>query len=154
VSKKRPALIVVTPEELRQLIADEVTKALRRYLGSPAENPDREVTEADLARARRVLARYGVFDGPRVPTASPVIYFLRNEHQHIKIGTTRHLESRLDSLRGGYYGRLQLLATMPGGRDQERSLHERFAHLRIRGEWFHEAPELLAFVESLGGKTP
>jgi hypothetical protein len=33
----------------------------------------------------------------------------------------------------------------------EQELHQRFAHLRIRGEWFRPASDLMAFINSLKG---
>ena len=35
---------------------------------------------------------------------------------------------------------------MDGGAEKERELHERFAHLRIKGEWFWPGEELLHFI--------
>lgn len=66
----------------------------------------------------------------------------------VKIGYSADVEARLRQLEG-YYGRpLALLATMDGGRDEERAVHQQFAHLRLPGEreQFRPVPELLAFI--------
>ena len=44
---------------------------------------------------------------------------------------------------------LTVLAAIPGGRKDEIELHTRFASLRVRGEWFAAAPELVAFIEGV-----
>lgn len=41
---------------------------------------------------------------------------------------------------------------MPGGRETEKVLHERFSHLRLNREWFEPTDELLAFIEDV--KSP
>jgi hypothetical protein len=77
-----------------------------------------------------------------------VIYFLQSvEGGPVKIGHSGDVPSRIESLEAHYKKRLALLGTMPGGRDEEREVHERFAHLRFgRTEQFRPAPELMAFI--------
>lgn len=38
---------------------------------------------------------------------------------------------------------------MPGGRAKEQEIQRQFAHLRVSGEWFEAAPELLAHIAEL-----
>jgi hypothetical protein len=64
----------------------------------------------------------------------------------IKIGWSRKVAARLAQLQTGSASPIKLLGTIPGGRGTERRLHERFAHLRLSGEWFVAAPELLAYI--------
>lgn len=73
------------------------------------------------------------------------VYFAGSGGQ-IKIGWSRKVSARLAQLQTGSPIPIKLLGTMPGGRAVERRLHEKFAHLRISGEWFTDAPELLAFI--------
>lgn len=47
---------------------------------------------------------------------------------------------------------LRLLATIPGGRAVESSIHKRLAHLRQRGEWFKDCEELRRAIRELKGK--
>jgi hypothetical protein len=77
-----------------------------------------------------------------------MIYFAQStDGGPIKIGTTADVESRLRQLEAHYGRPLALLATMPGGRDEERAIHRRFALLRFgRTEQFRPAPDLLAFI--------
>jgi hypothetical protein len=64
----------------------------------------------------------------------------------VKIGKAFDVAKRLASLQTGQSARLELLAELPGGHRLEAELHKRFAHLRVRGEWFRAEPELLAYV--------
>lgn len=65
-----------------------------------------------------------------------LVYFVRHGDV-VKIGTTQDLTQRLTAIPYD-----ELLATIPGGPDVEGQWHRRFAHLRTRGEWFRDAPEL------------
>lgn len=72
-----------------------------------------------------------------------VVYFLR-VGGHIKIGWTSDLNKRMR----GYHPDSTLLATKPGTRKDERSLHRKFSHLTTHGrEWFPLAPQILEEVD-------
>jgi hypothetical protein len=79
-----------------------------------------------------------------------VIYFVRADHGIIKIGTTKNLSVRLFDLCAENRQYLGVLAVMDGERPEEQALHERFAHLRLHGEWFSPTQELLDFIETEG----
>lgn len=65
----------------------------------------------------------------------------------VKVGFTDDLPTRRKALENLYGCRLTILATMQGGRDEERAIHNRFAHLRLgRTEQFRPAAELMAFI--------
>lgn len=74
-----------------------------------------------------------------------VVYYVRMG-DHIKIGTTRDLPGRLHGL---YLTEADLLATEPGGRDQELARHHEFADERVRRELFEPSDRLLAHIASL-----
>jgi len=80
------------------------------------------------------------------------VYFIRSGARGpVKIGYTRKDPSaRLADLQTGSPVRLRLLGFMPGAPADERSLHRRFASLRLLGEWFHPSRELL---DALGLKA-
>ncbi|HVU44390.1 MAG TPA: GIY-YIG nuclease family protein, partial [Xanthobacteraceae bacterium] len=42
---------------------------------------------------------------------------------------------------------IQLIGFMRGTQPMEKSLHRRFRHLRVRGEWFHATSELMRYIE-------
>jgi hypothetical protein len=71
------------------------------------------------------------------------VYFLRFGDR-IKIGYTADLRERLRSVPHD-----EVLHVEPGGRRDERRVHAAFVHLRIRGEWYEAAPDLLAFIGDL-----
>lgn len=65
----------------------------------------------------------------------------------IKIGSAGDVTRRVAALQTGTPERLRVIARAPGvGVEGERELHRRFAHRRIRGEWFRPSPDLLNFA--------
>lgn len=77
------------------------------------------------------------------------VYFIFSEKQNaIKIGYSIDPNQRLAAIQGSNAGCLKLLKVIPGGLELEQKLHKRFKHLRLGGEWFDAAPELIKFIES------
>lgn len=85
------------------------------------------------------------------------VYFLRCGG-FIKIGFTTNLPSRIDTITkfGGVlmpdglpYWTARAAAAIPGSMQDEKALHQQFAHLRHTGEWFTEALELTEYIERL-----
>ena len=74
------------------------------------------------------------------------VYFIRAGQGAIKIGIARDPRKRLLELQVGTSDELRILHTIPGTEDTERALHERFAHLRLRGEWFRAGFDLVRFI--------
>jgi hypothetical protein len=84
-----------------------------------------------------------------------VVYFIQAGKDHpIKIGMTNNAQSRLKNLQVGHYDKLRIIHTITGGRKEEAALHEKFAHLRIQGEWFKPERELLQYIINLMGDKP
>ena len=77
-----------------------------------------------------------------------MIYFMQPvDGGPIKIGCSVNVDARHRQLEAHYRRPLSILATIDGGRDEERALHEQFAHLRLgRTEQFRPDSELLAFI--------
>jgi hypothetical protein len=73
------------------------------------------------------------------------VYFAQAEDR-VKIGWSRKVATRIAGLQTGNASPIRLLGTIPGSRAAEKRLHERFAHLRLHGEWFRAEPELMTFV--------
>ena len=66
----------------------------------------------------------------------------------IKIGfTTKKVTLRLAELQVASPQKLILLAVIQGNREVESTLHKRFAHLNILGEWFRRSDSLMDFIE-------
>ena len=70
----------------------------------------------------------------------------------IKLGFTRSPSQRVNSLNTCGPYPVQLMATWPApeGLENERRVIAQFAHLRLLGEWFAPAPELIAFIAQVG----
>ena len=80
-----------------------------------------------------------------VPTGKhePLVYFIRNGSR-IKIGTSTNVRSRVRALS---LRPEDILLTLPGGADVERSYHRKFSALRIDNtEWFRVDRELVDFI--------
>lgn len=78
-----------------------------------------------------------------------MIYFI-TDGNNVKIGVSRDISKRMKTLQAYSANRLSLIASCFGGFDLESSLHKKFSHLRIKGEWFFLTPELKDFSERLG----
>lgn len=78
------------------------------------------------------------------------VYFIRNG-EAIKIGFTDNIKRRLAGLQTSSHTTLELIGSVSAGALDELSIHARFAHLRIRGEWFRAEPDLMTFIKRLRG---
>lgn len=77
----------------------------------------------------------------------PVYFVQPVDGGPIKIGHSVNVPTRLKELETIYARPLALLATIPGGRDEERAIHERFSALRFgKTEQFRPESDLLAFI--------
>jgi hypothetical protein len=70
----------------------------------------------------------------------------------VKIGySAKEPRNRVKSLQTANPTELRLLSLVRGSRRDEQKYHRQFAHLRVRGEWFRDEPELREhFGEMLG----
>jgi hypothetical protein len=64
----------------------------------------------------------------------------------VKIGRADDVEERRDTLQTAHHETLHVLRVIDTPFDAEPVFHERFAPLRIRGEWFEFDSEMLSFV--------
>lgn len=76
----------------------------------------------------------------RLCAEQAVVYYVRIRDL-IKIGTTTNMKARMLDLLID-----EVLATEPGGEDLETMRHEQFRHLKVRGERFTPAPDLLSHI--------
>jgi DNA-binding XRE family transcriptional regulator len=80
-----------------------------------------------------------------------LIYFIQaGDTEPIKIGYAARVGSRVRELQTSHSETLRVLAVMDGDRRFEAQIHEKFASLRTRGEWFMPGPDLVAFIASHG----
>lgn len=74
-----------------------------------------------------------------------VVYFI-SDGEAVKIGISKNPTKRLAQLQTGHPRRLSILATLPGGADEEMQLHGRFREHRLHGEWFGDCPEIRSYI--------
>ena len=67
----------------------------------------------------------------------------------IKIGHSAVPRDRMTALQCGFPEPLEILAIIPNAIIDEPTAHKRFAHLRMSGEWFRAAPELMEFIAEI-----
>jgi Meiotically up-regulated gene 113 len=82
-----------------------------------------------------------------------MIYFIQPiDGGPIKIGYAKDIAARVKQLEVENGKKMSLLASIPGGKNEERQLHSQFSHLRFAGtEQFRPAPDLMALIL---GKAP
>jgi hypothetical protein len=115
---------------------------------------------SDVAKKEELDFAAGLFDevlaahlGRRLPAMLDTrpVYFVQADGGPIKIGLAANPRRRVADLQTSSPYPLRLVATLPGqGAMGESALHAKFAHLRMHGEWFEPAPELLAYIEANG----
>jgi hypothetical protein len=69
------------------------------------------------------------------------LYFIRAADA-VKIGRTVDVWNRLKKMQADNAAELECVCRLPNKGREEKDWHERFAHLRIRGEWFRWVPEI------------
>lgn len=74
-------------------------------------------------------------------------YFIRDvDRDLIKIGISKNPRTRYSSIRTSNPGNLELVLTLPG--NMERRLHDQFASLKHRGEWYRLEQPLMEFLKA------
>lgn len=76
------------------------------------------------------------------------IYVLRSDNL-VKIGFSEHLRNRVGAIISVVPLPVEFVGYMPGNRDVEKHLHEKFATSRFSGEWFVETPAMRVVFEAL-----
>jgi hypothetical protein len=76
------------------------------------------------------------------------VYFIQAQSGPIKIGVSNSSARRLVAIQTDNHEPVSLLGVIASEEALalEASLHEQFAHLRLGGEWFRGAPDLLAYI--------
>ena len=79
-----------------------------------------------------------------------MIYFAHDQiGGFVKIGFSLKPGARLNKMRTDSPRELVLLGVVDGDLSVERAFHDRFAHLRHRGEWFKDDGTIVALVEAM-----
>jgi hypothetical protein len=78
------------------------------------------------------------------------VYFVRcTETNLVKIGFAKDPFKRFSKIQSDSPAILELLAIEPGEKSREAEIHEQFASLRRRGEWFECGAAILNHVKAL-----
>lgn len=99
-----------------------------------------QVRHRDIESVRRAAA------DERTSRGGEVVYFLLSEDGKVKIGTSAHLEKRMEALQTASSTKLTLLLTIPGSVELETDLHRLFKSYHLSGEWFNYTDEIRHFV--------
>jgi hypothetical protein len=77
-----------------------------------------------------------------------MVYFVQPiDGGPVKVGYSDDVAARVRQLEFRYGRPFVLLGTLPGGREEEKSIHDQFSHLRIgRTEQFRPASDLMEFI--------
>jgi cell division protein FtsB len=91
---------------------------------------------------------------PEAPTleSQGFVYFFADESR-VKIGWSADPKKRLRALISGSGHALVPVGCVAGNLELERTLHKRFEHLRLHGEWFRPDPEIFAVIAHLSGAS-
>lgn len=136
--ERRPMKLTLYFKNATQLVMDDIDK---RFI-------DDRFLPAIMELETTVVDNLGLM--PEVENFSNIgVYFVQGEiSKRIKIGHSQDVESRLKSLQGSE--RLRLLCVVPDATtEMEIELHEKFAHLRVIGEWFEGSQELVDYINTL-----
>ena len=120
-----------------------------RFIAGQESRQSDKLRQQESRSKRRDCAMRGI----NVPAAKTWVYFIRDvDAGTIKIGYAADVRSRLNNISGGRPGKYQLLATYPGGIDEERIEHARWKALRIGStEWFNSSDELETYIQVVTG---
>jgi len=78
-----------------------------------------------------------------------MIYFIKSESGHVKIGhTDNDIEYRASQLQTGNPFKLSILKTIDFPKSQETFIHQKFDSARCEGEWFLLNDDISKFIES------
>lgn len=127
--------ILLCPEHLRTATRDGLAVIERERQG--AVDRLRAEGQADRAQVEPGVARDGVLG---------LVYFIKRGSL-VKIGWSRNVEQRRRAVGG------EILATLPGYMRDERAMHDRFAMLRMHGEWFAYTPALATYIEQIAAEA-
>jgi hypothetical protein len=83
-----------------------------------------------------------------------VVYFIQAECGDsylgpVKIGHAEKFKNRFTVMKVANFHELKILKLIKGDRSKEKEIHQKFAGLRIRGEWFRPDQSLLNYISQL-----
>lgn len=78
----------------------------------------------------------------------PELAYIIKSGEYVKIGITKDIRRRLETLQIGNPIKLEVIGLIPGGWEMEREMQGRFGACHVRGEWFLLTKEIQAYIDS------
>lgn len=123
-------------------------KAQAEYRTQQQRSYERTKEKNALYRRERREQRAPLLDG-----VSRIYFVLSVKMQRIKIGYSGHHPLlRFKIIQTDSADEVKLLGWMRGSRDDEKRLHDRFAHLHDHREWFRAEQDLLGYIAAHAGQ--
>lgn len=131
-----------------ECLTDAERNTPRRQPGSAVRELERQHLAAIKSGSSKVTEAKPIDE--HGPGRSAVYFIYAADCERVKVGTTRHLASRLRELSCGSPAHLTCLGWIPGGSAVERELHKRLADSRSHLEWFDNTAQLRAELHRFG----
>ena len=144
--------VVIDNQGRRQLTNHVNERGVLNLLIKSQRTPPKLLDEiiSRVKGAKEVIAALEDFEIPEnLPTM--YVYAIRNKHTgRIKLGISENPERRLKELQIGNDCELELLAYREAANrfKDEKAIHDKHQHLRVRGEWF-DVPVPVAVADEI-----
>lgn len=136
-----------TKEELEK-IRTSIDKTLDYY---ELENiTDDFVEEQDEVQRNQELKKHtGSRDvNPKTQRVDDLYLILDEDANHLKIGRSKNVKSRLSQLQIANSHKLKLLYSIPKMGYLENEIHHTFRNLKVKGEWFVNDGKIIGYFEA------
>lgn len=114
-----------------------------------------ERARAEKKRRNEKVAAKRQEESHKQQAAAGYVYLIASDTGYYKIGRTNNPENRLATfaVKLPFHVEYECLIACPDMRALERSLHQKFEHKRVNGEWFALDADDIAIIKSLGGEA-
>jgi T5orf172 domain len=134
---RRPRTGVASSDHITVRFDQDEASILRDGARAEGLSVSAFIRQRVLGRAEHVAPR--CYDGAGV-------YAISDGNGLIKIGRSSNIAKRLAYLQTAHGRELRLLAVLSTVEDDEGKIQAQWAHIRVRGEWFRETPELSSYI--------
>ena len=150
--------ILIDGYRIAPLLSVEELKRIRKYIDQTLELYKESNLSEDLRKAinaRKVKEYNEKYEINRQKEqkrylSEIYLYLIQNPITNdLKIGISNEPQRRIEELQNTNGRQLNLLYTIPGKSELEKSLHTKFSHLRLKGEWFKYDESIIQEFEKL-----